>query len=188
RPSWTHATNWACWCGKKPPAGTTSATRPGGTGCCATSPAWCCGTATTPASSPGEPGSTKPKTTSPSTRRPGRSPTNSTAPGPPPARPTARWSPKDRSSPPPFRDPFATTPLVQDVFAFNDYLVPPPGQLPTLREPRTDLPYMVSEAVGVLTGAKAFRRTSPVRVQADQGVLHAAVHDKAMSTPQYMGL
>ncbi len=90
--------------------------------------------------------------------------------------------------PTPFRDPFATTPLVQDVFAFNDYLVPPPGQLPTLREPRTDLPYMVSEAVGVLTGAKAFRRTSPVRVQADQGVLHAAVHDKAMSTPQYMGL
>lgn len=39
-----------------------------------------------------------------------------------------------------YRDSFVTSPLVQDVFAYNDYLTPPPGQLPALSEPRTDLP------------------------------------------------
>ncbi|MCI2419391.1 beta-galactosidase [Saccharopolyspora sp. K220] len=87
-----------------------------------------------------------------------------------------------------YRDPFVTTPLVQDVFAFNDYLVPRGHQLPSLREPRTDLPYLVSEAVGVLVGPPAFRRTDRVRVQARQALLHAAVHDKAMSDPRYCGL
>lgn len=40
-----------------------------------------------------------------------------------------------------FRDSFITSPLVQDVFAYNDYLTSPPGQLPTLSEPlRPSLP------------------------------------------------
>jgi beta-galactosidase len=87
-----------------------------------------------------------------------------------------------------YRDPFVTTPLVQDVFALNDYVRPQPGSLPTLREPRTDLPYMVSEAIGTLVGPRYFRRTDSAQVQAEHGVLHAAVHDKAMSDPRYCGL
>ncbi|MGP4015461.1 glycoside hydrolase family 2 protein [Saccharopolyspora sp. 5N708] len=87
-----------------------------------------------------------------------------------------------------YRDPFVTTALVQDVFAFNDYLAPRGRELPSLREPRTDLPYLVSEAVGVLVGPRAFRRTDSVQVQARQALLHAAVHDKAMSDPRYCGL
>lgn len=34
-----------------------------------------------------------------------------------------------------FRDSFVTSPLVQDVFAYNDYLTSPPGELPTLSAP-----------------------------------------------------
>lgn len=87
-----------------------------------------------------------------------------------------------------YRDPFVTTPLVQDVFALNDYLRPRPGELPTVRDPRTDLPYMVSEAIGTLVGPRYFRRTDTASVQALQGLLHASVHNKAMSDPRYCGL
>ncbi len=87
-----------------------------------------------------------------------------------------------------YRDPFTISPQVQDVFAFNDYLRPSKGELPTLREPKTDLPYLVSEAVGTLVGSTTYRRTDPARVQATQAMLHASVHDKAMSDPRYSGL
>jgi beta-galactosidase len=87
-----------------------------------------------------------------------------------------------------YRDPFVTTPLVQDVFAFNDYLRPRGDALPTLHDPRTELPYMVSEAVGTLVGPPYFRRTDSVQVQARQALLHASVHNKAMSDTRYCGL
>jgi beta-galactosidase len=87
-----------------------------------------------------------------------------------------------------FRDAFVTSPLVQDVFAYNDYLTSPPGELPTLSAPRTELPYLVSEAVGALVGPPAFRRTDPDSVQGKQALLHAAVHDTAASDPRYCGL
>lgn len=87
-----------------------------------------------------------------------------------------------------YRDPYAVTYQVQDVFSLNDYLRPPPGRLPTLRPPSTQLPYLVSEAVGALTGPPRYRRTDPVEVQAEQAMLHAAVHDKAMSDPRYCGV
>lgn len=87
-----------------------------------------------------------------------------------------------------FRDSFRTSPLVQDVFAYNDYLTPLPGQLPTLSEPRTELPYLVSEAIGALIGPPSFRRTDPDAVQRKQALLHAAVHDTAASNPRYCGL
>jgi beta-galactosidase len=87
-----------------------------------------------------------------------------------------------------FRDAFVTSPLVQDVFAYNDYLTSPPGELPTLSAPRTELPYLVSEAIGALVGPPAFRRTDPDSVQGKQGLLHAAVHDTAASDPRYCGL
>ena len=87
-----------------------------------------------------------------------------------------------------FRAAFVTSPLVQDVFAYNDYLTPLPGKLPTLSEPRTELPYLVSEAVGALVGPAAFRRTDSDCVQGKQALLHAAVHDTAASDPRYCGL
>jgi beta-galactosidase len=77
---------------------------------------------------------------------------------------------------------------VQDVFAYNDYLTPLPGRLPTLSEPRTDLPYLVSEAIGALVGPPSFRRTDPDSVQRKQALLHASVHDTAASDPRYCGL
>ncbi|MEU6643672.1 glycoside hydrolase family 2 TIM barrel-domain containing protein [Saccharomonospora sp. NPDC046836] len=87
-----------------------------------------------------------------------------------------------------YRDPYHTDPHVQDLFAFNDYLRPPRGRLPTLRSPRTDLPYLVSEAVGAQVGSAHYRRTDPGYVQGRQALLHAAVHDTALSNPRYSGL
>ncbi|WP_263249639.1 glycoside hydrolase family 2 protein [Saccharopolyspora rosea] len=87
-----------------------------------------------------------------------------------------------------FRDPFRTSPRVQDVFAYNDYLVPKRGALPSLRPPRTNLPYLISEAVGVVVGPSTFRRTDSVRVQARQSLMHAAVHDRGLSDARYCGV
>jgi beta-galactosidase len=81
----------------------------------------------------------------------------------------------------------------QDVFAFNDYsharkhkikmpaLQPPPEGL--------GLPYMVSEAVGALSGpAHLYRRTDPQAVQQGQAMAHAIVQDIAASDDRYCGL
>lgn len=87
-----------------------------------------------------------------------------------------------------YRDPFQVHPGVQDVFAFNDYEKPRRNGLPRLQQPRTDLPYLVTEAVGVLAGHRHFRRTDPASAQARQAQFHAAVHDDARSDPRYSGL
>jgi beta-galactosidase len=74
----------------------------------------------------------------------------------------------------------------EDVFAYNDYhsrrvsarLLPPlPG-----------VPYLVSEAVGALSGSPAYRWTDTGAVLAAQALLHAQVHDIAMSDGRYAGL
>ena len=77
--------------------------------------------------------------------------------------------------------------FVQDVFSFNDY----GGRdgVPRLAPPRTDRPYLVSEAVGTLSGpAKFYRRTDPVDVQQAQAIAHARVHEQAASDSRYCGL
>lgn len=87
-----------------------------------------------------------------------------------------------------YRDPFEVHPGVQDIFAFNDYEKPRQNGLPHLQKPRTDLPYLVTEAVGVLAGHTHFRRTDATSVQARQAQFHASVHDDALSDPRYSGL
>jgi beta-galactosidase len=75
------------------------------------------------------------------------------------------------------------------VFSFNDYSRPlNPNTPPTLRPPRSGVPYLVSESIGTLVGPPHFRRTDPVSVQQQQGVLHAWVHERAAANPGYCGL
>jgi beta-galactosidase len=85
-----------------------------------------------------------------------------------------------------------TTDYQQDVFSQNDYstVTAPDGTLqPTLMSPRTDLPYMVSEAIGTLSGpAKYYRRTDTQQVQQSQATAHAQVHDIVAGDDAYCGL
>ncbi|MGH3621199.1 MAG: glycoside hydrolase family 2 protein, partial [Sciscionella sp.] len=86
-------------------------------------------------------------------------------------------------------DPYSTTKFTQDVFAYNDYSRPrDPDGAPSLRPPRIDLPYMVSEAVGTLVGPRYYRRTDSEHTQAVQAFLHAAVHNDVASDERYCGL
>jgi beta-galactosidase len=74
-------------------------------------------------------------------------------------------------------------------FAFNDYSKPAtPQDQPSLRPPRPDTPYLVTEAIGALVGSPFYRRTDDVHVQAEQARLHAAVHDAAAADDRYCGL
>jgi beta-galactosidase len=77
--------------------------------------------------------------------------------------------------------------FVQDVFSYNDYRVAD-GHA-SLLPPRTDRPYLVSEAVGTLSGpAKYYTRTAPVADQQGQAVAHAYVHHIAAGDKRYCGL
>jgi len=87
-----------------------------------------------------------------------------------------------------------TTDYQQDVFAEDDYssVTGPAGvKEPTLQPPvdGAGKPYMVSEAVGTLSGpAIYYRRTDPQAVQQGQATAHARVHDLAASDDRYCGL
>jgi beta-galactosidase len=82
----------------------------------------------------------------------------------------------------------------QDVFAEDDYssVKGPDGvKEPVLQPPETGVgrPYMVSEAVGTLSGpAIYYRRTDPQAVQQGQATAHGRVHDIAASDDRYCGL
>jgi beta-galactosidase len=82
----------------------------------------------------------------------------------------------------------------QDVFGEDDYSsVKGPDGLkePVLQPPVTGAgkPYLVSEAVGTLSGpAIYYRRTDPQAVQQGQAAAHARVHDLAASDDRYCGL
>lgn len=85
-----------------------------------------------------------------------------------------------------------STDFQHDVFGYNDYAwtpgpdgAPQPEPLP----PRTDFPYLISEAVGTLSGpAKFYRRTDRQPVQQGQALAHARVHDRAMRDPACTGV
>ena len=85
-----------------------------------------------------------------------------------------------------------TRDFVQDVFSYNDYKRSkgPDGRFqPELLPPRMDFPYLVSEAVGTLSGpAKYYRRIDSVAVQQSQAWAHARVQDLAASDKRYCGL
>jgi beta-galactosidase len=82
----------------------------------------------------------------------------------------------------------------QDVFAEDDYSSvkgPDGAKEPVLQPPETGVgrPYMVSEAVGTLSGpAIYYRRTDPQAVQQGQATAHGRVHDIAASDDRYCGL
>ncbi len=87
----------------------------------------------------------------------------------------------------------------QDVFGEDDYssvLRRGRGQWRRVKEPvlqppvdGAGLPYLVSEAVGTLSGpAKYYRRTDTQAVQQGQAAAHARVHDIAASDDRYCGL
>ncbi|MBV9857866.1 MAG: hypothetical protein JOY82_25625 [Streptosporangiaceae bacterium] len=74
----------------------------------------------------------------------------------------------------------------EDVFAYDDY--ESSGGNAILAKPIPGVPYLVSEAVGALDGAPAYRWTDSAAVLADQGRLHAQVHNIARSDARYAGL
>jgi beta-galactosidase len=87
-----------------------------------------------------------------------------------------------------------TTDYQQDVFAENDYsfVTSAAGvKAPTLKPPVDGAakPYIVSEAVGTLSGpARHYRRTDTQAVQQGQATAHGTVHDIAASDDRYCGL
>jgi beta-galactosidase len=92
-----------------------------------------------------------------------------------------------------------TTDYEQDVFGEDDYSSVTRGRRviarrvkePALQPPvdGAGKPYLVSEAVGTLSGpAKYYRRTDSQAVQQGQATAHARVHDIAASDDRYCGL
>jgi beta-galactosidase len=87
-----------------------------------------------------------------------------------------------------------TTDYEQDVFAENDYssVTDAAGDKQPSLEPPVDgvgRPYLVTEAVGTLSGpARFYRRTDPQAVQQGQATAHARVHAIAASDNRYCGL
>ncbi|MPZ82796.1 MAG: hypothetical protein GEV28_21285 [Actinophytocola sp.] len=85
-----------------------------------------------------------------------------------------------------------TTGFLHDVFGQNDYStsIGPDGmKRPELMPPRTDLPYLVTETIGTLSGpARFYRRTDGQDVQQGQATAHGRVHHLAASDDRYGGL
>jgi beta-galactosidase len=87
-----------------------------------------------------------------------------------------------------------TTDYEQDVFAENDYSSVTDGtgvKQPALEPPVDGVgrPYLVTEAVGTLSGpARFYRRTDPQAVQQGQATAHARVHAIAAADDRYCGV
>jgi beta-galactosidase len=87
-----------------------------------------------------------------------------------------------------------TTDFQQDVFGEDDYssVQGPDGAKEPVLQPPVDgagKPYLVSEAVGTLSGpAIYYRRTDTQAVQQGQATAHGRVHDLAASDDRYCGL
>jgi beta-galactosidase len=75
----------------------------------------------------------------------------------------------------------------EQVLAYNDYTARR-GAPFRLRPPRPGVPYLVTETIGTLAGARAYRRTDPQAVQRLQAELHAKAHDLAAADDRYCGL
>ncbi|MEX0720780.1 MAG: glycoside hydrolase family 2 TIM barrel-domain containing protein [Balneolaceae bacterium] len=86
----------------------------------------------------------------------------------------------------------ATKNFVQDVFSLNDYTSSTDEnglKWPGLHPPRQDFPYLVSEAVGTLSGpSKHYRHIDSAYMQQGQAESHAIVHDITASDEGYSGL
>jgi beta-galactosidase len=80
----------------------------------------------------------------------------------------------------------STADWAEDVFGFNDYRKRQGSASLDLPLPR--VPYLVSEAVGVVDGSATFRWTDSGATLSSQALMHAQVHDKARSSNRYAGL
>src|SRR5215469_3413050 len=74
----------------------------------------------------------------------------------------------------------------EDVFAYDDYHPDHGGG--RLRPPLPGVPYLITEAVGALSGWPMYRWIDTGAVLATQALLHAQVHDIARSDTRYAGL
>lgn len=81
---------------------------------------------------------------------------------------------------------------VHEVFCEDDYTFgrgPDGRKWPRLQSPRADRPYLISEAVGTLSGPERFyRRTGSQTEQQGQALAHARVHDLAAADPHVCGV
>jgi beta-galactosidase len=83
-------------------------------------------------------------------------------------------------------DIYSTAGWAEDVFGYDDYHSA--GGNAELEPPLPGVPYLVSEAVGVLDGPPTYRWIDAGAVLAEQALLHAQVHNIARSNPGYAGL
>ncbi len=87
-----------------------------------------------------------------------------------------------------------TTDYQQDVFAENDYssIIHPTGNRQPVLQPPVDgvgQPYLVTEAVGTLSGPTIYYRRTDIQViQQGQAVAHGQVHNLAAGDDRYCGL
>jgi beta-galactosidase len=78
----------------------------------------------------------------------------------------------------------------EDVFAYNDYGSTDSGSASAdvaLSPPVPGVPYLVSEAVGALTGPPQYRWIDPSSTLQAQAKLHAQVNQQARANPAYAG-
>jgi beta-galactosidase len=79
----------------------------------------------------------------------------------------------------------------EDLFAYNDYGSTHPGAVDAdarLSPPLTNIPYLVSEAVGAIAGPPNYRWIDPSATLQEQTKLHAEVNQQARSNPAYSGV
>jgi beta-galactosidase len=74
----------------------------------------------------------------------------------------------------------------EDVFAYDDYGAS--GGNAQISPPVPGVPYLISEAVGAITGAPLYRWIDTSQTLALQAKLHAQVHQQARSNPLYAGV
>jgi beta-galactosidase len=80
----------------------------------------------------------------------------------------------------------STSGWAEDVFSYDDYESSNGNAI--LMPPVAGVPYLVSESVGALDGAPLYRWIDTEAVLAEQGRMHAQVHNIAQSDPRFAGL
>jgi len=83
-------------------------------------------------------------------------------------------------------DTQSTTGWAEDVFAFDDYGSSDGNA--AISPPVPGVPYLISEAVGALTGPPLYRWIDPSQTLQDQAKLHAEVNQLARGNPAYSGV
>jgi beta-galactosidase len=83
-------------------------------------------------------------------------------------------------------DIYSTTDWAEDVFGYDDYHSSDGAA--TLEPPLPGVPWLVSEAVGALDGSPKYRWIDTAAVLAEQGKMHAQVHNLAQGDTRYAGL